>query len=108
MPPLDKMRKFRRDILKSINEYRAMNNAPGVYIDILANKAANEYAEHLLNGAESEQVANEILQKHLAVGHFTTLIGMSMLEEDEDDVGEHHNRVIHGEFMDAHGVLCEF
>jgi uncharacterized protein YkwD len=54
MPPLDKMRKFRRDILKSINEYRAMNNAPGVYIDILANKAANEYAEHLLNGAESE------------------------------------------------------
>jgi hypothetical protein len=22
MPPLDKMRKFRRDIIKSINEYR--------------------------------------------------------------------------------------
>ena len=31
---------------------------------------------------------------------------MSLLEEDDDD-GEGHNRVLHGEFMDAHGVLCE-
>ena len=41
MPPLDKMRKFRRDIIKSINDYRSMNKVPGVYIDILANKAAS-------------------------------------------------------------------
>ena len=54
MPPLDKMRKFRRDIVKSINEYRQMNKAPGVYVDILSNKAACDYAEHLLYGAESD------------------------------------------------------
>ena len=45
---MDKMRKFRRDILKSINDYRKMNNAPNVFIDLLANRAACEYAEYLL------------------------------------------------------------
>jgi hypothetical protein len=106
MPPLDKMRKFRRDIIKSINEYRAMNKAAGVFPDVLANRAACDYAEHLLTGAESETVLQEILNRHLLVGQVTTLVGMSLLEE-EDDEGENSNRVIHGEFMDAHGVLCE-
>ena len=106
MPPLDKMRKFRRDIIKSINDYRRMNSAPNVFIDFLANRAACEYAEHLLNGEESETVVNDILNKHLLVGSVTTLVGMSLLE-DEDDDGDGHNRVLHGEFMDAHGVLCE-
>lgn len=107
MPPLDKMRKFRRDIVKSINEYRNMNKAPGVYVDILANKAACEYAEHLLSGSEDDRVLNDILQRHMIVGSVVPLIGMSILEEEDDD-GAEHNRVIHGEFMDAHGVLCEF
>jgi hypothetical protein len=31
MPPLDKMRKIRRDIIKSINEYRERSTIPGVY-----------------------------------------------------------------------------
>lgn len=107
MPPLDKMRKFRRDILKSINEYRDMNKVNAVYNDILANKAACEYAEHLLTGEENESIMNDILTKHHIVGQVTTLIGMSLLEEDDED-SEHHSRVLHGEFMDAHGVLCEF
>ena len=105
MPPLDKMRKFRRDIVKTINDYRQMNKVPGVYLDILANKAASEYAEHLLTNPESEAALNDILGKHMIVGAVTTLIGESYLEEEEDDGGD-HNRVIHGEFMDAHGVLC--
>ena len=106
MPPLDKMRKFRRDIVKSINEYRGMNNVPGVMGDILANKAASDYAEYLLTGEENEQALTEILNRHMFVGHVTTLVGMSLLEEDDED-GDSH-RVIHGEFMDAHGVLCEY
>ena len=84
MPPLDKMRKFRRDIIKSINEYRAMNKVPGVFMDVLANRAACEYAEHLLQGDESETVVNDILNKHFIVGGVTVLIGMSLLEEDDD------------------------
>lgn len=31
---------------------------------------------------------------------------MSLLEE-EDEEGGSNSRVLHGEFMDAHGVLCE-
>lgn len=109
MPPLDKMRKFRRDIIKSINEYREMNKVHGVYSDILANKAANEYAEYLLNSQPSQSVLQDILNKHMIVGSVTPLIGMSLLEEEEDDGDDGHqqNRVLHGEFMDAHGVLCE-
>lgn len=106
MPPLDKMRKFRRDIVKSINDYRQMNKVPGVMVDILANRAASDYAEYLLTGEENEQAMTEILNKHMFVGQVTTLVGMSLLEEDEED-GDAH-RVLHGEFMDAHGVLCEF
>lgn len=49
MPPLDRMRKIRRDIIKSINDYREQFKTPGVYNDILANKAATEYAEYLLD-----------------------------------------------------------
>ena len=45
-----------------------MNKAPGVFVDILSNKAASEYAEHLLSGAESETVLNDILAKHMIVG----------------------------------------
>jgi len=31
MPPLDRMRKIRRDIVRSINEYREMKKIPGIY-----------------------------------------------------------------------------
>ena len=54
MPPLDKMRKIRRDIIKSINEYREMQTIPGVYHDILANKAACEYADFLLTNEQDQ------------------------------------------------------
>lgn len=103
MPPLDKMRKIRRDIIKSINEYREQHTIPGVYQDILANRAANEYAEYLLSNEENSGVISEVLNKHMLVGSVTTLVGMSLLEEDDAD-----DKVLHHEFMDAHGVLCEF
>ena len=103
MPPLDKMRKIRRDIIKSINDYREQQAIPGVYQDILANKAANEYAEYLLCADQDPSVLAEVLAKHMIVGSVTTLVGMSLLEEDDGD-----DKVLHHEFMDAHGVLCEF
>jgi hypothetical protein len=61
MPPLDRMRKIRRDILRSINDYREAQQTPGVYQDILANKAAAEYAEYLLDNEEDMNVVNDIL-----------------------------------------------
>lgn len=103
MPPLDKMRKIRRDIIKSVNEYREQQMIPGVYQDILANKAASDYAEYLLTNGEDNGVLTEILNKYMIVGNVNTLIGMSLLEEDESE-----EKVLQHEFMDAHGVLCEF
>jgi hypothetical protein len=61
MPPLDRMRKIRRDVMRSINDYREKQQIPGVYQDVLANKAATEYAEFLLNNEESSSVVNDIL-----------------------------------------------
>lgn len=58
---------------------------PGVYQDILANKAASDYAEFLLNNGEDSGVLNEILGKYMIVGTVTSLIGMSLLEEDDAD-----------------------
>lgn len=102
MPPLDRMRKIRRDIIRSINDYREQVKTPGIYQDILANKAAAEYAEYLLDNDESSSVITDILQKHMIVGTVVALVGYSYLEEDDVD-----DRVLHNEFMDAHGLLFE-
>jgi hypothetical protein len=48
MPPLDKMRKVRREILRTINDIRSKFDNNNVFTDLQVNKAANEYAEYLL------------------------------------------------------------
>ena len=102
MPPLDRMRKIRRDIIKSINDYREQYSTPGVYVDILANRAATEYAEYLLENDEDLNVVNDICQKHMLVGGVIPLVGYSYLEDEDQD-----DRILYHEFMDAHGLLCE-
>lgn len=55
MPPLDKMRKIRREVLKTINDLRAkFDDRWPLNIDEHANKAADEYAFHLLSEEPSE------------------------------------------------------
>ena len=44
MTPLDRMRKIRRTIIKTINDLREGAGAAPINIDPNANKAANEYA----------------------------------------------------------------
>ncbi len=68
----------------------------------MANKAATEYAEYLLENDEDSGVLQDILNKHMIVGNVVPLVGYSYLEEDDGD-----DRVLHHEFMDAHGLLCE-
>lgn len=58
LPPLDKMRKVRRDILRTINDFREKYHSPGLYLDPLTNRAAMEYAQMLL---EEDQDENETL-----------------------------------------------
>lgn len=102
LPPLDRMRKIRRDIIKTINDYREQTQTPGVYPDIITNRAATEYAEYLLDHDEDPAACKEILNKHLLVGDVVTLVGFSNLEEDDND-----DKILYNEFMDAHGLLIE-
>ena len=48
LPPLDRMRKIRRDIIKTINDLRDKAGVPKLAMDLLSNRAATEYAEFLL------------------------------------------------------------
>ena len=38
MPPLDRLRKIRRAILKTINDVRQAHCSPNIFIDLNANK----------------------------------------------------------------------
>ena len=64
MPPLDKMRKIRRAIIKTINDVREAHNSPSIYMDVMANRAANEYAQYLLTNSEDDEKAKEFCQAH--------------------------------------------
>ena len=64
MPPLDRMRKIRRTILKTINDVRAAHNCEPLQIDFHANKAANEYALHLLSNPEDDEKCIEICKEN--------------------------------------------
>jgi len=48
LPPLDKMRKVRREIVKTINDFRAGFGRPKIFIDQFTNQAAFEFANYLL------------------------------------------------------------
>lgn len=105
MPPLDKMRKVRREIVRTINEIRAKFNNSNVFPDLLANRAATEYAEYLLNNDDQEnaELLKTICEKNHVVGDQKVLQGIAYLEEDifsKDPTKQ-------DEFMDAHGLLLE-
>ena len=48
------MRKVRREVIKTCNDYRAKFNNPSVYTDTFTNHAANEYAKFLLTEEHNE------------------------------------------------------
>ena len=65
MTPLDRMRKIRRAIVKTINDLREGSGAAPIYIDPNANKAANDYAQFLLeNELEQQDKLTEICKNN--------------------------------------------
>lgn len=84
MPKLDRMRKIRREILRTINDLREAHGAPRINIDPQANDAANEYAAYLMQNHEDEEKAQEITKNFHVTGAIVPLVGFAMLEEDED------------------------
>ena len=102
MPKLDRMRKIRRDILRTINDVREAHGVGQIFIDHCANKAANDYANYLMTNPEDEATAAEICKENNVVGTTIPLVGFAVLEEDED-----HQPSLPEQMMDAHGLLLE-
>ena len=103
LPPLDKMRKVRRDITQTINDIRSKFGNNHISGDILTNRAANEYAEYLLLNEENPELLKQICEKNNIVGEHKVIQGIAHLEEDiisKDPTKKE-------EFMDAHGLLLE-
>ena len=87
MPPLDKMRKIRRAIMRTINDMREAHNVPSIYPDVMANKAATEYANFLMNNPEDNDKVQELCKANHVSGAIIPLVGFAILEEDEDHQG---------------------
>ena len=102
MPRLDRMRKIRREILRTINDIREAHEVPMIYADVMGNKAATEYANWLLSNPEDENKAKEFAKEFHCIGEIKPLVGFAVLEEDED-----HQGTLQEQMMDAHGLLLE-
>ena len=85
MTPLDRMRKIRRSIIKTINDLREGVGSPPICVDPNANRAATEYAQYLLeNEQENQDKLNDICKNNYVVGEVHPLIGYALLEDEED------------------------
>ena len=97
------MRKVRREVLKTINDYRKHAGVPAIYTDIFTNHAANEYAKFLLDEEPDEDSLNKICEIHRVVGEQDSVVGFSYLDDDRTS----SDPTKMAEFMDAHGLLLE-
>ena len=101
------MRKVRREIVKTINDFRARFEHPRIYTDYYTNAAAYEYADYLLKERAwdnpDESVLEEICEKLKVIGKPRVIVGYSHLDDDNatGDITKME------EFMDAHGLLLE-
>lgn len=102
LPKLDRMRKIRREIMKTINDAREKHGVPSIYVDTFANKAANEYAAYLLQNPEDNDKAQQIADDFHVNAKVVPLVGFAILEADEE-----HQGTLPENMMDAHGLLLE-
>ena len=90
LPRLDPHRKFRRDILRTINDVRDKAKLSNVHLDFFSNKAANEYAEYLLKNPENPEVFKKICNDFHVLDItgkgeiIKPIVGFAILEEEED------------------------
>lgn len=103
LPPLDKNRKIRRDIIRSVNDVRESKELPTVFVDHIGNKVATEYAEYLLDNNEDPAILQEIIDKNFYYGDVQCLIGEAYLDDDPTN----DEKELYNCYMDAHGLLFE-
>jgi hypothetical protein len=63
---------------------REAHNAPSIYTDVMANRAASEYAQYLLSNGEDDEKAKEFCTNNHITATVHPLVGFAILEEDED------------------------
>lgn len=101
------MRKVRREIVKTINDFRAGFGRPKIYLDTNTNAAAYEYAKYLLQQRAwdnpDEQNLEEVCQHFKLIPKQKAIVGYSHL--DDDSAGGDFTKM--AEHMDAHGLLLE-
>ena len=101
------MRKVRREIVKTINDYRSRFQRPQIYLDANTNAAAYEYAKYLLKERAwdnpDEGVLEELCQAFKLIPKQKAIVGFSHLDDDAAS-GDPTKMA---EFMDAHGLLLE-
>lgn len=82
------MRKVRRDIIRTINDFRERNDLPSVYMDALTNRAAMEYANILLEDKKEGDIHPDLIQQccdhENIVGANVAIVGMAYLDEDNE------------------------
>lgn len=89
MGPMDRMRKIRRFILRTVNDIRVAQGNEKLVEDIQGNKAANDYALHLLSNPEDPEKCKEFCEANLVSGDMKALCGMAFLEDEEHAVSLH-------------------
>ena len=101
------MRKVRREIVKTINDFRAGFGRPKIYLDPTTNLAAYEYAKYLLQQRAwdnpDEQNLEEVCQHFKLIPKQKAIVGYSHLDDD-NATGDFTKMTEH---MDAHGLLLE-
>lgn len=117
LPPLNKLRKSRRNILRSINDIRYQFNSKKtdgikilpISVDHIMERVANEYAEHLLHQQPDPAILQELIDKHEALGSpdtfansYKCIVGEAFYDTETGDEEE-----LKDVFMDAHGLLFE-
>ena len=105
LPALDKMRKVRREVLKTINEFRRHANLGSIYTDQFTNQAANEYARFLLTEEPADDSLAQICESYKIINKNPqkAIIGFAYLDDDNSS----NDMTKQAEFLDAHGLLLE-
>lgn len=98
------MRKVRREVLKTINDFRRHANLGSIYTDQFTNQAANEYARFLLTEEANDDSLQQICENYNIVGEGQkVIIGFAYLDDDNSS----NDNTKQAEFLDAHGLLLE-
>ncbi|CAG9317538.1 unnamed protein product [Blepharisma stoltei] len=104
LPPLDPLRKVRRELLRAINNTRQEDGVglEEITLDLLTTESLQEYTKYVLEEEEDSDVLEKIISEGKGVGKFSSCTAITFLEEETTDT-----KHLIEPFVDAHGLLVE-